>query len=137
KISDRETRDIADPFILVGDEHQAILWHDPSTHRVPLPERGMPQPVLEAMLHNQESAMYYGWKPFMHNPKLRQRLHRITAPTLVVWGEEDRIASPAYGRAFAQSIPGGRFVQIADSGHYPYREQTEKFVPVVADFLGS
>jgi len=136
KISDRETRDIADPFIQVGEAHQAMLWHQPSEeHHVPLPERGMPQPVLEAMLHNQESAMYYGWKPFMHNPKLRQRLHRITAPTLVVWGAEDRVVSPHYGRAFADLIPNARFAEVAASGHYPHREQVDQFLTLVLDFL--
>ena len=71
----------------------------------------------------------------MHNPKLRQRLHRVKAPTLVVWGSDDRIVSPEYGRAFAASIPNARFVQIARAGHYPYREQVDEFVPPVVDFL--
>ena len=135
KISDRETRDIGDPFVLYGDELQAMLWHDPSEHKVPTPAPGMPSELLEVMLRNQESAMYYGWKPFMHNPKLRQRLHRISCPTLLVWGEEDRVVSPAYGRAFAESIPNARFVAIPAAGHYPYREQVEAFVSSVAQFL--
>src|SRR5947208_6159707 len=95
KISDRETRDIADPFIESGPRMQAMLWNDPEAHQAPVPAPGMEPTLLEAMLRNLESAMYYGWKPYMHNPKLRQRLHRIVAPTLVVWGEEDHIVSPA------------------------------------------
>jgi pimeloyl-ACP methyl ester carboxylesterase len=137
KVSDRETRDIADPYILPPARHQALLWHDAVGHHAPLPERGMDRPVLEAMLHNLESAMYYGWKPYMHNPKLRQRLHRVAAPTLVVWGEQDRIVSSAYGRAFADLIPGARFTAIPDCGHYPHREQTERFLATVLDFLNS
>lgn len=135
KISDRETRDIGDPFILVGDEQQAMLWHNPTSHRAPLPAPGLPEPLLEAMVRNQEAAMYYGWKPFMHNPKLRQRLHRIAAPTLVVWGANDRVVSSGYGQAYANGIPGARFVSIADSGHFPHREQVDAFVPPVVEFL--
>ncbi|HZT09120.1 MAG TPA: alpha/beta hydrolase [Chloroflexota bacterium] len=135
KISDRETRDIADPFILIGDEQQPMFWHDPSTHRVPIPTPTMPEQVLQRTLRNAEAAMYYGWKPYMHNPKLRQRLHRIAAPTLVVWGEEDRIVSRSYGQAFAESIPDARFVAIPDSGHYPYREQLDRFAAPVVEFL--
>jgi pimeloyl-ACP methyl ester carboxylesterase len=132
KISDRETRDIGDPFILIGDEQQPMFWHDPSANRVPLPMPGLPEPLLERMLHNAEGGMYYGWKPYMHNPKLRQRLHRITAKTLVVWGDDDKIVSPTYGKAFADSIPGARFVTIPNAGHYPYREQLDAFLgPVV------
>jgi len=135
KVSDRETRDIDDPFILSGPALQSMLWRDPDAHQVPVPGPNLEPDLLEAVLRNLESAMYYGWKPYMHNPKLRQRLHRIAAPTLVVWGDDDQIVSAAYGRAFAQSIPGARFVSIADAGHYPHREQVEKFVPTVADFL--
>jgi len=135
KISDRETRDIEDPFILVGDAQQALLWADPATYQVPLPRVGMEEALLEAMLHNQESAMYYGFKPFMHNPKLLQRLHRITAPTLVVWGSDDRVVRPAYGRELARQIPQARFVEIPRAGHYPHREQVDAFVLSIAEFL--
>jgi len=135
KISDRETRDIGDPFILSGPPMQAMLWRDPEAHQVPVPGPALEPQLLEAVLHNLESAMYYGWKPYMHNPKLRQRLHRVAAPSLVVWGDDDRIVSPAYGRAFAQSIPGARYVEIPNAGHYPYREQVDEFIWAVADFL--
>ena len=37
--------------------------------------------------------------PYLHDPGLRERLAGIDVPTLVVWGEHDRIASAAYGRA--------------------------------------
>jgi pimeloyl-ACP methyl ester carboxylesterase len=135
KVGDRETRDIGDPFILMGDEHQAMLWHDWNTHKAPLPGPGMEPELLERMLRNAESAMLYGWKPYMHNPKLRQRLHRIKANTLVVWGEQDRIVSREYGKAFADSIPGAKFIAIADAGHYLYREQLDAFARPVLDFL--
>jgi pimeloyl-ACP methyl ester carboxylesterase len=137
KVSDRETRDIGDPWILIGDEQQPMFWHDPSAHRVPLPQPGMPEEMLERMLRNGESAMLYGWKPYMHNPKLLQRLHRITAPTLVVWGDDDRIVSTGYGKAFAAAIPNARFTTIPDAGHYPHREQLDAFARPVMEFLSS
>ncbi|MPZ13402.1 MAG: alpha/beta fold hydrolase [Chloroflexi bacterium] len=112
-----------------------MLWDDPSRHHVPLPAPDLPQPLLEAMLHSQEAAMRYGWKPFMHNPKLRQRLHRIACPTLVVWGARDRVVSVDYGKAFAASVPGARFVSIENTGHYPFREQLDAFLPPVVQFL--
>jgi pimeloyl-ACP methyl ester carboxylesterase len=135
KISDRETRDIGDPFILIGDEQQPMFWHDPSANRVPLPLPGLPDALLERMLHNAEGGMYYGWKPYMHNPKLRQRLHRITAKTLVVWGDDDKIVSTAYGKAYADAIRGARFVTIPNAGHYPYREQLDAFLGPVVELM--
>ena len=137
KISDPTTRDVGDPFILLGNAQQAMLWFDPSTHHAPVPVAGMAEPFQEAMVRNLESAMYYGWKPYMHNPKLRQRLHRITAPTLVVWGRQDQVVSTRYGQAFAEGIPAARFIAIDDAGHFPHREQVDTFIPPVVEFLGA
>jgi pimeloyl-ACP methyl ester carboxylesterase len=71
----------------------------------------------------------------MHNPKLFQRLHRISAPTLVVWGSDDKVVRPAYGRELARQIPQARFVEIPKAGHYPHREQVDAFVLSIAEFL--
>jgi pimeloyl-ACP methyl ester carboxylesterase len=40
----------------------------------------------------QEATAYYAWEPYMHNPSLLSRLHRVTVPTLVVAGDEDGFA---------------------------------------------
>lgn len=78
----------------------------------------------------------YLWEPYAHNPKLPRRLHRIDVPTLLLWGESDRIVTPAYGRAYAELIPGARFELIAAAGHAPQIEQPEAFVKRVVQFLG-
>jgi len=70
----------------------------------------------------------------MHNPKLSQRLHRITVPTLLIWGESDQLVTPEYGRAYADLIPNAKFTAIPEAGHSPYAEQTELFVREVFDF---
>jgi pimeloyl-ACP methyl ester carboxylesterase len=90
---------------------------------------------LVVLLRNRQTAAMFTWKPFMHNPKLRPRLARIDVPTLVLWGDDDRVVTPAYGRAYAESIPGGRFQTIPAAGHYPYLEQPEPFAAAVAAFL--
>jgi len=45
-----------------------------------------------------------------------------TSPTLVLWGEADRIVDPDYGRAYADAIPGARFELLRWSGHLPQLE---------------
>ena len=70
----------------------------------------------------------------MHNPKLPQRLHRVTAPTLFLWGESDGLVTTDYGKAYAALIPGAKFVAIPEAGHSPYAEQTEYFVNEVFAF---
>ena len=63
----------------------------------------------------------------MHNPKLKDRLHRIRIPTLFLWGTADRILSEQYGRAYCAAIAGARFEPIERAGHFPHIEQPEEF----------
>jgi hypothetical protein len=39
-------------------------------------------------------------------PRLKRWLHRIDIPTLLLWGTEDRIVTPAYGEGWREAIPG-------------------------------
>jgi pimeloyl-ACP methyl ester carboxylesterase len=66
---------------------------------------------------------------------LSKRIHRIAAPTLIIWGEHDRLVSPVYAQEFAQRIPGSRVEVIAGAGHVPQWEQLDVVRPLVMDFL--
>jgi pimeloyl-ACP methyl ester carboxylesterase len=66
---------------------------------------------------------------------LTDRLGRITAPTLVVWGSDDRLLPADYGRRLAAAIPGARFVEIADAGHSPMWTRPAEFERTVEAFL--
>jgi pimeloyl-ACP methyl ester carboxylesterase len=68
---------------------------------------------------------------------LGKRIHRIAAPTLIVWGNADRIIAPAYAQEFAQRIAGARIELIGRAGHLPHLEQEELVVEVLAGFLGA
>ncbi len=62
------------------------------------------------------------------------RLSEVDEPTLVVWGESDRIADPEYGRAYADAIPGARFELLTETGHLPQLETPEKLIGTVWAF---
>jgi len=62
-------------------------------------------------------------------------LATIRQPTLVVWGEEDRLIDVAGARERSAAIPGGRFVSIPDCGHAPMEECPEAFLEAVLPFL--
>src|SRR6266704_958537 len=47
-------------------------------------------------------------EPYMHDPTLLDSLGRITIPVLVIWGDSDRIVTPAYGAAYAAAFAAGR-----------------------------
>ena len=118
-------RDIADVFALSPAEQRRITWHDPS--KAPDPAT-MTDDELQMLAANRVALGLYTWEPYMHNPKLRNRLHRIDIPTLLIWGESDGIVSPEYGQAFCDMIPGASMVVIPNAGHAPHIEQPEKFV---------
>jgi pimeloyl-ACP methyl ester carboxylesterase len=67
---------------------------------------------------------------------LKNRTHRIVAPTLIVWGKQDRIIAPAYAQEFAARIKGARIELIDNAGHLPHLEQPDAVAKAVRGFLG-
>lgn len=66
---------------------------------------------------------------------LRPILANITAPTLVITGDDDFICGPVCAAEMSASIPGSRLVIVGDSGHMVFIEQPQAFHDEVADFL--
>ena len=95
----------------------------------------MPETELAAIARGREAFALFGWKPYMHNPRLKHWLHRIDVPTLVLWGEQDGIISSEYCQAWCAEIAGSRFETIADAGHFPHWEQPETFAETVSSFI--
>lgn len=76
-----------------------------------------------------------GWDPYLHDPKLRKRLRRITAPTLVVRGAEDTLVPAAHAETYAAEIPGARLVVVEAAAHSLPLEQPEQLVSLVRGFV--
>jgi pimeloyl-ACP methyl ester carboxylesterase len=132
KIGDRETRDIVDIWALTPDDFNALAWADPSRGKIDY--KVLPQEASLAAARNREAYARFCWSPYMHSPKLKNRLHRVRIPTLFLWGAADRILSDKYGRGFCAMIPGARFETIEAAGHYPHLEQPEEFARRVLAF---
>jgi pimeloyl-ACP methyl ester carboxylesterase len=66
---------------------------------------------------------------------LRNRLPNITAPTLVITGDDDFICGPLCAAEITAAVPGAREVIVGDSGHMVFVEQPQAFHDEVADFL--
>jgi pimeloyl-ACP methyl ester carboxylesterase len=62
-------------------------------------------------------------EPYMHDPTLLARLGRIEIPVLVIWGDSDRIVTPAYGAAYAAAFGQASLEIVRDAGHLPQIEQ--------------
>lgn len=66
---------------------------------------------------------------------LRNRLHRISARTLIIWGREDKLADVAYANEFANAIVGSKVAIFEDCGHIPQVEKYAETTAAVDDFL--
>jgi 3-oxoadipate enol-lactonase len=69
--------------------------------------------------------------------KATDRLHRITAPTLVLTGDADRLIPPANSDILARHIPGATLVKIPGGSHGFNIEQPELFNRTVLEFLAA
>jgi len=67
---------------------------------------------------------------------LRKRIHRISAPTLVVHGASDGIVPAVYAGEFGRRIRNARVELVGEAGHLPHLEQFERVTAIVTDFLG-
>jgi pimeloyl-ACP methyl ester carboxylesterase len=81
---------------------------------------------LETMLKNRLATARFGWEPRFYNPDLHKWLHRIDLPTLILWGQQDRIFPPAYAQAFASHIPDSRLAILDNCGHLPQIEYPDE-----------
>lgn len=68
---------------------------------------------------------------------LRKRLYRVQAPTLIAWGEADRLAPPVYAEAFAARIQGATVRSVARAGHMLPQEAPEAVAGMVREFAGA
>jgi pimeloyl-ACP methyl ester carboxylesterase len=133
KIGNREQRDIADVFALKRVDLMAAMFHDPKAGTIDMASLSDEQ--LSIIARHRESEGLFGWSPYMHDPKLKTRLHRIDAPTLVLGGASDRITRPDYSQAYAGLITGAQFELIAAAGHFAPLEQPDACAAKVLSFL--
>lgn len=73
--------------------------------------------------------------PTLRNYDVRQKLGNIQHPTLVIAGRHDWITSVAQAETLATGIPQSDFRIFEESGHYPFIDETDAFLRVVADWL--
>ena len=123
-----------DVFLHPIEETLLHLFHDPSRVAQLLPTE-LGTDVIVRAYREATSLARLSWNPYLYDPKLEQRLRRITAPTLIVWGENDRFLPIQHAHAYARGIQRAQLRTIASCGHMVPFEQTDQFVESVAAFL--
>ncbi len=132
KFGGREDRDIADIYALPGGELLRRTFFDPA---LSAPDYGqLNDEQATQVARDRAATALYGWRPYMHNPGLRQWLHRVRVPTLAIWGDSDGIVAPGYGQQLCRSLPNARFELIGEAGHYPQLERPGEVVDAINRF---
>jgi pimeloyl-ACP methyl ester carboxylesterase len=133
KVGASDKLDIPDIWAMPQDEVNKLIFHDP--RKMAMDPAKLSDEQLSIMLRNRETTALLTWEPWMHNPKLKYRLHRVKAPALFVRGVSDGLMSAAYVDGYAKLVPGARTVTVAAAGHAPQIEQPAAFAAAVLPFL--
>ena len=110
---------VADFFSLTMDQVFELSFHNPAPFRI---DPATLPPTAQAIAAGNRAALSAYAGQAMTDPTLAERLRDVVVPTLVIWGDSDRMVDPEYGRAFAAAIPTARFELLKDTGHMPQVE---------------
>jgi pimeloyl-ACP methyl ester carboxylesterase len=127
---------LGDLFRIMQDRTRLrdLLFHDPAGAMATMVIKE--EPDEQAMMSAYQSLTVLArlvWeRPY--DPKLPARLHRIACPTLLLWGDHDRLVPPAYGEAYKKHIPHAELRLIKDCGHMPMFEREAEFVQIITEF---
>jgi pimeloyl-ACP methyl ester carboxylesterase len=133
-----EQHPIPDPFAMDLPDLAAHLFHDPNSPlaqmftTIPTDPQQLADMYVERTKRLTEASRFLWPIP---DRGLQKRAWRIAAPTLLVWGESDRLIPPVYAGEFASRIRNSRTATIKQAGHMVMYEQPEAFVRTVRDFL--
>jgi pimeloyl-ACP methyl ester carboxylesterase len=130
-------KDIEQVDSFLGSDEQRIrdLFHDQELAEAVVCSMERPEQE-DANLKNRATAARLAWQPRNHDPHLRKWLHRIKVPTLLIWGDRDRLFPQEYAFAYQRLIPGSKAVIIPDCGHLPQVEKSDEFVAAFEAFVG-
>jgi pimeloyl-ACP methyl ester carboxylesterase len=123
-----------DTFLLTDEQRVRTLFQDPACIEAMLTQLKRPE-VEDINLKNQTATARLIWQPRGYDPHLHKWLHRISVPTLLIWGANDRIYPKDYAAAYRRLIPHAQAVIIPDCGHVPQVERREAFVAALESFL--
>ena len=131
---------VADFFAMLPNELVPALFHDaehPAAKMMTAPPPEDPEEMKAAAVErakNLQTAARFLWP--IPDKRLAERIHRVSSPTLICWGESDGLVPPSYADDFNAAIAGSKVAKFAKSGHMPQVEEPEALLAAVGDFLG-
>jgi len=123
---------IADIFRMPVEENLRRFYADPE--RAARRVGDMAKADMTIVAKNRATVTRLAYRPRFYNPGLAKWLHRITVPTLLVWGDKDGLVPPQFGDAYRAAIPHARLVVLENAGHAPFDEQKDAFLAAFGEF---
>ncbi|MEM7019797.1 MAG: alpha/beta fold hydrolase [Pseudomonadota bacterium] len=126
---------VPDLFTLMPYEYPQMLFHDQELG-VQLMTSGMdlenPEFLQDFLVRNARQLGMAG-KILFPIPErgLSERLYRIKADTMIIWGESDKLIDPAYADAFADGIDGANLTMIQEAGHMVQLEKADEVIEAI------
>jgi pimeloyl-ACP methyl ester carboxylesterase len=126
---------VVDMFSTLPFEMPQLLFHDAEAGAAILTAgRNVEDPgFLQAYLVTNARQLGMAGRILFPIPErgLHQRLYRIKAKTVIVWGDSDRMIAPTYAHAFKKGIAGSQLVSIPEAGHMVTVEKTAAVVEAI------
>jgi pimeloyl-ACP methyl ester carboxylesterase len=127
---------VTDMFSLLPFEMPKYLFHDPEAGAKAMTSGlRMDDPdFLKTYLIRNGRQLGMAGKILFPIPErgLAERLYRVKAKTVIVWGDSDRVVPPVYGPAFQAAIAGSRLVKVPEAGHMVVVEKPGAVLEAVA-----
>jgi len=135
----RDDAQPADILILPADELAAVLWRDPASpvaREWAAATGGDPDDIAAQVesLQRRSSMAKFVWP--IPDKGLQRRLHRLAAPTLLIWGDDDRANPVVYAEAWQRRVKGAA-LRLLPGGHMILHEAPEAAARAVVEFAGS
>jgi pimeloyl-ACP methyl ester carboxylesterase len=123
-----------DTFLVTEEQRLRGFFYDPKRAEEMI-ARVLDPKHADMALRNQATVAKLVWQPRSHDPNLHKWLHRIDVPTLLIWGDHDRLFPKEHALAFQKEIAGSELVIIPKCGHVPQIEKPDAFVVALEHFL--
>ena len=131
----RDDAPVADFLAMSSAELEQHLWaggQSPEGADVEASEQA-PELLLPERVQDLTAAGKFLWP--IPDRGLKRRAYRIKAPTLILWGDQDRFAPPVYAQDFRRLIKGSEVEVMPDAGHLLMLEYPDAFAGAVSRFL--
>ena len=77
--------------------------------------------------------MRLAFNPYLHSRKLMDRLRFVEVPTLITWGEKDRLLSVDHAKEWQARIPRAELSIVEGAGHFPHVERQDACLDVLTE----